>query len=65
MKCLILGSVVLSPCNALFLRAGGSVFTLKEMLGNKDLAMAIRQVTLAQADMKNQHRQFSPVQALK
>lgn len=49
----------------MFLRAGGSVFTLKEMLGHTDLAMTNRYVTLAQADIQNQHRQFSPVQALK
>lgn len=49
----------------MFLRAGGSVFTLKEMLGHTDLAMTNRYVALAQADVQNQHRQFSPVENLK
>ena len=48
----------------MFLRPGGSVFTLKEMLGHTDLTMTNRYVTLAQADIQKQHRQFSPVQAL-
>lgn len=49
----------------MFLRAGGGVFTLKEMLGHTDLAMTNRYVTLAQADIQNQHRQFSPVEGLR
>lgn len=49
----------------MFLRGGGSVFTLKEMLGHTDLAMTSRYVALAQADVQNQHRQFSPVERLR
>jgi integrase/recombinase XerD len=43
-----------------FLRAGGNVFTLKELLGHTTLSMVNRYVALAQADIENQHRQFSP-----
>lgn len=43
-----------------FLRNGGNTFTLKEMLGHTSLHMTNRYVALAQADIQNQHRQFSP-----
>ena len=43
-----------------FLRAGGNVFSLKEILGHTTLTMVNRYVSLAQADIENQHRQFSP-----
>jgi site-specific recombinase XerD len=49
----------------MFLRGGGSVFSLKEMLGHTDLKMTSRYVALAQADVQNQHRQFSPVERLR
>lgn len=48
-----------------FLRAGGNVFTLQQMLGHTCLAMTSRYVAVAQADIQNQHRQFSPVATLK
>jgi len=48
-----------------FLRNGGNVFTLKELLGHSTLAICNKYVRLAQADMENQHRQFSPVDRLK
>lgn len=48
-----------------FLRAGGNVFTLQQMLGHTHLAMTNRYVAIAQADIQNQHRQFSPVARLK
>ena len=48
-----------------FLRAGGNVFTLKELLGHTTLHMTNRYVALAQADIQNQHRQFSPADHLK
>ena len=48
-----------------FLRNGGNVFTLQELLGHTDLKMTNRYVKLAQADIENQHRQFSPVEHLK
>lgn len=47
-----------------FLRNGGNVFTLKELLGHTTLAMTSNYVALAQADLENQHRQFSPVDSL-
>lgn len=43
-----------------FLRAGGNVFTLKELLGHTSLAMTNRYVALAEADLESQHRKFSP-----
>lgn len=49
----------------MFLRGGGSVFSLKEMLGHTDLAMTNRYVCLAQADVQNQHQMFSPVERLR
>ena len=48
-----------------FLRNGGNVFTLKEMLGHCGLAVTNRYVALAQADIQAQHRQFSPADRLK
>ncbi len=48
-----------------FLRAGGNVFTLKQLLGHTDLAMTNRYVAIAQADVERQHQQFSPVARLK
>lgn len=48
-----------------FLRNGGQVFALKEILGHTDLKMTNRYVALAQADIAKQHRQFSPVDNLK
>jgi site-specific recombinase XerD len=47
-----------------FLRAGGNVFTLQQMLGHTDLKMTRRYVSLAAADMDEQHRRFSPVARL-
>ena len=44
-----------------FLRGGGNVFTLQQMLGHTTLAMTNRYVALAQADIENQHRAYSPV----
>ena len=43
-----------------FLRAGGNVFSLKEILGHTTLSMVNRYVALAEADIENQHRMFSP-----
>jgi site-specific recombinase XerD len=48
-----------------FLRNGGQVFALKELLGHTDLKMTNRYVALAQADIENQHRQFSPVDRIR
>lgn len=43
-----------------FLQAGGSVFTLKLLLGHSSLHMTNRYVALAQGDLQKQHRSFSP-----
>jgi len=43
-----------------FLRNGGNVFTLKQLLGHAGLQVTNRYVALAQADIQAQHRQFSP-----
>lgn len=48
-----------------FLRAGGNVFTLQQLMGHTGLQITQRYVALAQADIQNQHRQFSPVDRLK
>lgn len=48
-----------------FLRAGGNIFTLKELLGHTSLTMVNRYLALAQADIEHQHRQFSPADRLK
>ncbi len=48
-----------------FLRGGGNVFTLKELLGHTSLTICNRYVMLAQADLENQHRQFSPADRLR
>jgi site-specific recombinase XerD len=48
-----------------FLRNGSNVFTLKEILGHSGLQMTNRYVALAQADLENQHRQFSPADRIK
>jgi site-specific recombinase XerD len=48
-----------------FLRAVGNVFSLQQPLGHTSLHMTNRYVALAQGDIENQHRQFSPVERLK
>ena len=48
-----------------FLRAGGNVFTLQQLLGHTSLSMTNRYVALAQADIEAQHRQFSPADRMK
>jgi len=47
-----------------FLRNGGNTFTLQQLLGHTSLTMTMRYVALAQADLENQHRQYSPVQGM-
>ena len=49
----------------MFLRNGGNSFSLQQFLGHTSLTMTQRYVALAEADMQNQHRQFSPVEGLK
>lgn len=48
-----------------FLRNGGNVFSLQQILGHTNLHMTNRYVALAQADIENQQRQFSPADRLK
>jgi len=43
-----------------FLRNGGDVFSLKEILGHSSLHMTNRYVALAQADIEKQQRRFAP-----
>ena len=43
----------------------GDVFTLQQILGHTHLAMTQRYVAVAEADVVNQHRRFSPVERLK
>lgn len=47
-----------------FLRAGGSVFTLRESLGHTNLSMTSKYVMVAEADLA-QSKQFSPMDRLK
>jgi integrase/recombinase XerD len=47
-----------------FLRAGGNVYTLQELLGHTSLNMVRRYVQLAEADLAAQCRRFSPGDAL-
>lgn len=48
-----------------FLRAGGSMYALMEILGHTTLTMVKRYVALAEADIETQHRQFRPMDRLK
>ena len=48
-----------------FLRAGGNQFSLQTLLGHNNVSMTARYVLLAQADLEDQHRRFSPVAQLK
>jgi hypothetical protein len=44
-----------------FLRGGGNVLSLREMLGHESLAIVQRYVAIAQADIARQHALYSPV----
>lgn len=47
-----------------FLRAGGNVFSLQQMLGHTSLTMTRRYVSLAEADIEKQAKTFSPMDRL-
>lgn len=44
-----------------FLKAGGNLFALQQLLGHSDLTMTRRYVALAEADLEAQGQQFSPI----
>lgn len=48
-----------------FLRNGGDVFSLQKILGHTSLEMTRRYAELAQTDIIDKHRQFSPGDALR
>lgn len=52
-------------CAIQFLRNGGNVFSLQQMLGHTDLAMTRKYLALAQADIQAQHQAFSPVDRIR
>ena len=47
-----------------YLINGGDVFTLQKILGHTTLDMTRRYVTLANSDVKDKHRQYSPIDNL-
>jgi integrase/recombinase XerC len=47
-----------------FLRSGGDIFTLRDMLGHSSLSMVQRYLALAQSDMEAQHAKYSPVERM-
>jgi site-specific recombinase XerD len=47
-----------------YLRGGGDLFTLQEILGHSTLDMTRRYVNLARHDIVDQHKKFSPIQAM-
>jgi integrase/recombinase XerC len=48
-----------------FLRGGGNQMTLMHLMGHTGLQMTARYLALAQADLAEQHRQYSPVERMK
>jgi integrase/recombinase XerD len=47
-----------------YLVNGGDVFTLQKILGHTTLEMTRKYVTLASGDVKEKHRQYSPIDNL-
>jgi site-specific recombinase XerD len=47
-----------------FLKAGGNIFSLQQLLGHTDLKMTRRYVALAEADLEKQGKEFSPMDRL-
>lgn len=52
-------------CAVSYLRAGGDVFSLQKILGHADLTMTRRYTELADTDVQDKHRQFSPADRLR
>lgn len=48
-----------------FLRGGGNLFELQQLMGHSDLTVLRRYVALAEADLAQAHRQASPADRLK
>ncbi len=48
-----------------FLRSGGNMLALQAMLGHESIAMTRRYVHVAQSDIIEQHREFSPADRLR
>lgn len=46
------------------LRSGMNMYSLQSMLGHTDLTMTSRYVAIAEADLENQHRRFSPFRCM-
>jgi site-specific recombinase XerD len=47
-----------------FLRRGGDIRTLAYLMGHESLSMTMRYLNIAEADAENQHRLYSPADAL-
>lgn len=45
-----------------FLRNGGDIYTLREILGHESLEMCLHYLAIAQSDLDAAHRRASPVQ---
>ena len=48
----------------LYIKNGGDSFSLQEILGHTTLEMTRRYVSLASRDVAEQHKKFSPMEAL-
>lgn len=48
----------------MYVMAGGDPFSLQKILGHKDMTMTRRYIQMANANVKDQHEQFSPINSL-
>jgi len=48
-----------------FLRAGGNLFELQQLMGHTDLTVLRRYVALAEADLAQAHRNTSPADRMR
>lgn len=44
--------------------AGGDPFSLQKILGHNDLSMTRRYIQMANANVKDKHEQFSPINSI-